>query len=110
MDVIKWTSGIVWILRQNYHFMMMVMMMMTAVPWSQKGLIDWLIEMEFLECGNDTFYGGGKLEKTPWAGLRIATNWTHDIMNSRTENQTCTIVKVVSRDIAKPQLLAQFSG
>ena len=47
MDVIKWTSGIVWILRQNYHFMMMVMMMMTAVPWSQKGLIDWLIEMEW---------------------------------------------------------------
>lgn len=47
MDVIKWTSGIDWILRQNYHFMMMVMMMMTAVPWSQKGLIDWLIEMEW---------------------------------------------------------------
>lgn len=47
MDVIKWTSGIDWILRQNYHFMMMVMMMMTAVQWSQKGLIDWLIEMEW---------------------------------------------------------------
>ena len=47
MDVIKWTSGIDWILRQNYHFMMMVMMMMTAVPWSQKGLSDWLIEMEW---------------------------------------------------------------
>ena len=72
--------------------------------------VDWLIDWNGMECGNDTFYGGGKLKKTPWAGLRIATNWTHDIMNSRTENQTCTIVKVVSRDIAKPQLLAQFSG
>lgn len=35
-------------------------------------------------------------------GWEIATNSTHEIMNSRTENQTCTIVKVVSRILLNP--------
>ena len=70
-------------------------------------MVDWLIEME---CGNDTFYGGRNWRKPLEQGQEIATNSTHETWNSGTENQTCTIVKAVSRDIAKPQLHDQFSG
>lgn len=68
-----------------------------------------LIEMEW-NVEMILFVEEENLRRPLERGWEIATNSSHEIMNSRTENQTCTIVKVVSRDIAKPQLLAQFSG